>query len=74
MFTIVSLFTTVVSLIFTLIYNLPVAWIVQQGYNIIAPHLNLPTGFTFMECYFVWLTFCFMFEKIRPSVTVNKKD
>ena len=72
MITITTFISTVLSLLVTLIYNLPVAWLAQQGYNILAPHINFPTNFTFMEWYLMWLLLCFIADKIIPHITVNK--
>lgn len=61
-----------ISPLITALCSLPVAWIVQQGYNTIAPLINFPTDFSFIDWYFMWLSFCFITEKIIPFQVKTK--
>ena len=58
--------SALISPLITALCSLPVAWIVQQGYNAIAPLINFPTDFSFIDWYFMWFAFCFITEKIIP--------
>ena len=64
--------SALISPLITALCSLPVAWVVQQGYNAIAPLISFPTDFSFIEWYFMWLAFCFVTEKIIPFQTRTK--
>lgn len=63
---------TLIAPLITALCSIPIAWVVQHGYNVIAPLINFPTNFSFIDWYFMWLTFCFITEKIIPFQTRTK--